>query len=587
MKPARSAHIAFILAGAVGLAPSAETSRRGCATARHFERPAEVPTPSAGASATPGAARVAEAAATPPGSVHGRVLTTPRFALHYTAARSVHQPVWTAADASLKRARDSLHNVFPDSTRDSLLNEALDRLGAPHPVFVQRAAVYLESAYAYYVDTLGMIPPDSNIVQYFKGSVRGRFNVDIGDIHVLEGSRKTYGATFPPRPIKVNNVTKGYYSAQLVIDNDFLYDAVVNGAGTVSGTPLVNPSNKVNYNDDWDKGLAVTVAHEFYHAVQLKYTPTYPGGFHAWFELGAVAMEERLAPSVNDYLEYLKDLLPLATPISLFYTDRSTDGNYANGIFHMFLSHALGNAFDVTVWKTLEQNQNNLPAALLALAGSQARWDSLYGAYAASLPIAGLPGSEASPLAFSPDFPLWPRPRFDSARTASSTLNLGSLTYRLVKPVSAVATWASHPGIAGSWRVAPGGPAYASQYFADTLVPILPNGTLAQAVANGSFTQSRALTLKRGAMYAPGALSAYPNPAPRSVSRVSFSGPGGGNTASLVVVSESGRRAATLSPDPTGSFWIWNWSTPGGAPLPGVYYYGQAGQTPQTLLLLP
>ena len=568
----------------------AETVRHGCGTPRPFARIA----PSS--SAMPGtAARVAGTTEAPAESVPGRVMITPHFVIHYTLARNVHQPVWTSADAALKHTRDSLHTAFTGDTamRATWINAQLDSLGAPHPAFVRQAAAYFEKAYAYYVDTLGMVPTDSNKARYFRGTIPGKYNVEIGDIQVLEGEPRNFGVTFPPK--KIPGSSK-YYSAHMLIDNDFLYNAGVNGSGTVTGTPIVNAVTHVNYNTDWDKGLAVTIAHEYYHGVQLKYTPDYKGGFHAWFELGAVAMEERLAPAVNDYLSYLTSLLPLKTPVSLYASGLYNDdyeGNYANGIFHIFLSHSLGNAFDVSIWETLRANENNLPAALLANLGGQARWDSLYAAYAASLAIAGQPGSAASPLAFSPDFALWPKPYLNSAPAKDTVLSLEPLTYRLIAPVPSAVTVASYPGIKGAWRVSPSGTGFTSQFLADSTARLYPTGAPTLAVANSSFTTARILTLKPRVLST--GIAAFPNPArltaagsaPGPVS-IQFDAPAGGETAPLYVTSESGKRIATLPAALAGSFWTWNLRDPQNRAIPpGVYYYGITGRPPQTLLVLP
>ena len=555
--------------------PEEAPFRHGCGTARQFEaRIAPSPFKTS---------QSARLAATP--KLTGRALITAHFALHYTLGYNVHQPILdtsSTADVRLKVVRDSLHLFFTTAnpsfslTRlDSLVNDRLDTLGAAHPVYVQNAAAYFENAYAYYGDTLGMLRPDSNVSDFFQRSIPGKFNVDIGDIDTFEGYNGTFGLTYVP---------VGPYSATLVLENDFLYNASANSnTGVVTGTPITNRATLLNYNKEWNKGIAVTIAHEFFHAVQFKYTPSVSGGFHSWYELSAVAMEERLAPTVNDYLGYLNDLLPVSTPVSLFSTG-GTNANYGNGIFHIFLSHTLGKAFDVPIWNALRTNGNSLGNALVTGAGSQARWDSLYAAYAAALAVAGRPGSQASPLAFSPDFSVWPQARIDTAGTAGSTLSLPALAYRLIAPVPSAVTWASYPGIRGAWRVARSGPIFSTQFLGDSAAPISPNGTLALAVANSNFT-AKALTLKRTALQP--SLAAFPNPAKRS-GTIHFEIPAGGSTAPITLVSESGKRVATLSADTLGSFWTWDFRDAQGQSLPaGVYYFGITGQTPQALVVLP
>jgi hypothetical protein len=563
-----------------------EAPRAGCGTFRLFQAPRI-------AAGSPGA-RIAKAAEGT--ALSGRKMVTTHFAIHYTMGRTTHRPAYKtgdAADTKLKAQVDSLsenHAATSPTRRDSLINASLDALEASHPAFIQRVAAYLENAYTYDRDTLGMRVPDSNVTAFYRGSVAGKFNVEVGDIDALQsGYEETYGLTFPPELTG----TPPYFSTALLIENDFLYNASVNtGNGVITGTPIkVSRTDSTgmkillhDYSVDWDQGLAVTIAHEFYHAVQFLYTPI-QGGYHAWYELTAVGMEERLAPTVNDYLGYLPSVLTTNSPVYLL-TPPGSNINYGNGIFHTFLTKALGKTFDAGIWQTLSTNNNSLPAALVQAAGSAARWDSLFAVYTASLAIAGRPGAAASPLAFSPDFSIWPRPRVDTGATTGSTYTLSSLTYRLVAPVPSAMTYAATAGLQAMWRVSQTGTSFSSQRLTDSLVPILPNGTLALAVANASFTTSGTLTLKRAAF--PVEVAAFPNPATRAAGTIHFAAPYSGSTAVLTVLSESGRPLATLNPDPTGSFWTWNFrDSQNRIPPAGVYYYGIPGAAPQTLLVLP
>jgi hypothetical protein len=572
-----SACVLFVLTAAGALVDPVDARARGCGTSRLVQT-----------SSTPGSG-LAPAARMAAGSWSGRVLTTAHFAVHYTLAPNAHQPLWKAgdlADSLLRQLRDSLWNAGAADAdqREARVHAALDSLGAGHPAFIARAAAHLENAYAYYVDTLGMRAPVSGTPKFYSAAVPGKFNVDVVNIDALyQPSRDwegTYGVTERPT---------GFGSA-LVLENDFLYRSSVDAKGKVTGIPIRVDTGKTllhDYHVDWDEGLAVTVAHELYHAVQFRYSARSTGAcFHAWYELGGVAMEERLAPDVNDYFQYLPYLLPYDPPVSLLETC-GTDGNYANGIFHTYLTRLLGRDFDVRLWERLGVNGNDLPAALVHVAGSQARWDSLYAAYAASLALAGLPASAASPLAFSPDFPRWPKPRFYAAPAKGSTiLGVAKATYRLVRPVE-VPTSVSFTGTRGAWRVVQNGPAVSASPFADSSLSLVANGTVALAVPNASFTSNASLTLARAAA-ASAPVTAFPNPAPRAAARIHFTALQGGSTSNLLIVSESGRRVATLPPDPAGSFWTWNvGETPGGAPPPGLYYYARSGEKPQTLLRLP
>src|SRR6185295_2665464 len=105
------------------------------------------------------------------------------------------------------------------------------------------------------------------------------------------------------------------------------------------GSPVhsvVNEQTQHDYSQEWDIGLKVTLSHEIYHVLQFGYTPTTYSSFHAWYELSAVGMEERLAPEVDDYFQYLPFVLSRHQSVSLF-TPPAFIENYGNGIFHQFL----------------------------------------------------------------------------------------------------------------------------------------------------------------------------------------------------------------------------------------------------------
>lgn len=514
-------------------------------------------------------------------ALRGRTLYTDHFALHYSMNRlSVHQVIWAPADSALRRLRDSLFTAFASAdlaTRDSLVHDRLDSLNAPHPLYVRKAAEYFEHAHAYYADTLGMRMPDSGASRYFGRPPRGRFSVDILDIDAATGENETYGLTFPP---------EGVYASPLLIENDFLYNASVNtGTGVVTGTaiaPRYNNAPLRNYNQDWDLGLAVTIAHEYYHAVQFKYTShLLDSGYHSWYELSATGMEERLAPQVNDYFQYLYSVVPNSGENSLL--DTRTLANYGNAIFHVYLTHVLGRGFDVTLWERLRNNSNRLPNALTTAFGSEARWDSLFTGYAAALAISGRPDAGASPLAFSPDMSQWPKPSFDTALAKPLTQAfLRPLTFRLIRPTATGTTWASLPGMRGGWRITESGADYSAWFLPDSILPV-SSGAFAVTVANASPTQTRQMKLARAA----DGISAYPNPARAGAGSVNFTAPVSVAGATLTVISESGRRVAQLPLSASTTVWTWNLLDLSGRPVPpGVYYFGVIGETPRALLLL-
>lgn len=523
-------------------------------------------------------------------SVAGRTLTTTHFALHYTLAPTVHRVLLdtAAADLSLKASVDSILGALPGSQsayqRDSSLHAALDSIDAAHPLFVQRAAQYFERAWTYY-DSLGMRMPDSSRSLVYTSPVENRFSVDIADMgtadNALSGS-PYYGLAYPPAGASQASV--------ILLENDFLYNASYSaGTDQVTGPAVTaNIAGFVrNYNVAWDMGVKVTASHEFYHGVQYEYTPSLPSPLHAWYELSATGMEERLAPEVNDYLAYLPSALAIHRQTGLLTPVGST-ANYGNSIFHTFLTRVLGEGFDVAIWEYLGDHPSDLPAALIQGVGSQVRWDSLYAAYAASMAVSGSSGAATSPLAFSPDMPQWPKPRFDSVPPTGTLLHIMlPLTYRVVRPPAAAAGLAKLTNLAGGWRVDSSSAGLQGVYVAGMSIPVGINSAGSAstlALANTSFSQAAQIQLTAGNA----GLTAAQNPVRRTESQLLFFPPVGGSSDSLQVVSESGRHIATLVADTSGGYWSWNLRDAQNIAVPpGLYFFRTPVLTARPLLILP
>jgi hypothetical protein len=407
--------------------------------------------------------------------------------------------------------------------------------------------------------------------------------VDIADVNVAGGfSGPYYGLAFEP-------LNRG--NGAILLENDFLYAASYSaGTGQVTGTPVraTYPADGIVFRDysvDWDMGLKVTATHEFYHAVQYSYTPALTN-IHSWYELSATGMEERLAPEVNDYFQYLRSNIPNQNTMTGSLLASQTNANYGNAIFHMFLTHKLGVGIDRPVWEALAIN-NDLAHGLAQGTGSQARWDSLYSAYAAAMVLSGNPAAAGSPLAFSPDMPLWPKPRFDSIPIGNSILlNAPPLTFRVIRPPKLGKGTVSFIGHSGAWRVDSSGAGMLVTFLPGDSTVLVKNaaGTSANvALANSSFTVSRQIRLTQT-----GLIIASHNPVRRNHAQLVFNSPEGGSEDSLKIVSESGRRVATLPADASGTFWSWSLKDPQDRIVPpGLYFFGTTAQNAMSLVVLP
>ncbi len=568
--------------------PADDQPFRGCATHRLVM---DLQPQGPRAAAPPGGqpASVATLLRSQAASLYGRTYVTSHFAVHYTLAPSANRPLWdaqSAEDAQLKARVDSLLATLPPQAalpeRDSLLHARLDFLNASHPRYILRAGEHFERAWRYY-DSLGMRMPDSSPSLHYKASSHGRVSVDVADIGTVLPSYQGpyYGLAFPP--------ANGQGSS-LLIENDFLYNArYLATTDVVTGTPIRSLHKGETYRDysaEWDMGLKVTASHEFYHAVQYQYTPTLDG-YHAWYELSATGMEERLAPEVNDYFQYLPFTLQRHHDVPL--TTEGTLANYGNAIFHVYLSHRLGEGFDVGMWEYLADT-NNLAKAWRHTAGSQEAWDSLFNDYAAALSLAGTPGATGSPLAFSPDMSQWPVPHFDDMpATGGAALSLPATTFRLVRARDASPGIALLPGFSQSRRVDSSAAGYQSTVLQGNSVSLAKAEGVTRStvvVAHSGFTGMRTVLLS-----APGPVATpASNPLKRSQGPLYTLAPVGGTQDSLQVVSESGRRVATVPVDSSGAFWIWDLREgrePARTVPPGLYWLRAGSRPPASVLILP
>ncbi len=135
------------------------------------------------------------------------------------------------------------------------------------PDYVYEAARAAERSYFLLVDSLGFRPhiPDD-----------GEHGPEY-DIYILHLGN-VYGWTFSEKQVSQNPVR---YSSYMQVDNDFVGGYFSKGLD----------------------GLRVTVAHEYFHAIQFAYA--YKNEDLFFFEMSAVWFEDVAFDSINDYLQYL------------------------------------------------------------------------------------------------------------------------------------------------------------------------------------------------------------------------------------------------------------------------------------------
>lgn len=536
-----------------------------------------------------------------------RTLETARFSLHY-ALLGVHQARLGAEDAALRLAIDSVEASLPAGlagrARESAVYAGLEAVSAPPPAYIAVAAEYLESAYREYVVNLGMKAPGANVPSvYFGAPARGgRYPIDFADIvtamrEVAPNERvnpETYALTFRPS------------EGGMLIENDFLYSLGLDASGRSRGMDTIRSCSPQscseggnlihNYAIDWQAGLKVTCFHEFYHSVQFAYTPD--PDFHVWYETGAVGMEERFAPEVDDYLQYMSGFLGNLSSVSMFdYPAFSWNSQYGNGVFHLFLARELGNDFDVAVWRRLEANGNNLRDALSRVIASRGETvASVYSRFAAQLAFSGTEARPPFPL-FSPDIPFWPAlPRRNVDLRSQAVYQTGPQP-----PMSILALRISGAdGLDRKLLVDDTGmtPVIAAlgsdtsrvefprEDVIDLGLPDQPGRENLVMLANASLEEPAQAEIRELISVVSERLFAYPNPCIRSVSgrRILFSRPA--RSAAIGIFGESGGLVRSLEFSADSTLWKWNLRDTRNRPVPpGLYYYRETGGTLTPLLI--
>ena len=393
-------------------------------------------------------------------NTRARTLETDHFLIHYSL-RGLHKVRVGPEDSAMARLTDSLYIAFaalPDARRDSAVYTHLDAASAAHPAFILRTAEDLEGAWNYYVVKLGMKAPQAFItsVQYnITATFPRKFPVDIVDVGTADRDffGETYAVTYPPDHLSIT------------FENDFLWDTSLDPQGRIQGKSIKSQvAGKVlhDYGVEWPLGIKVTAYHEFYHAVQFTYNPRVLS-YHAWYEISAVGMEERNAPEVNDYFQYLPCVLKNHERVGLTSMSQGPCTHfpmYGHGIFHVFLSQTLDDDFDVKVWEELSRNgdvlRNGLEFAFSKYGKTMA---DLYPDYAAQLLFSGTRFHRPTGL-FSPDMPLWTDLATDSLDMSDTSpyrlFNLPATTFVVLKVAwseKAVLKVLQAKGISGITRI--------------------------------------------------------------------------------------------------------------------------------------
>lgn len=242
--------------------------------------------------------------------------------------------------------RDS---VYQPSQQDSAV-------GVPNYIFI--AGIIAEEVYAKY-EVMGYDLPPTDGAQSENGG-DGRFDLYFAQL----GS--AYGVTYADEFVGSQAVT-----SYIILENDY---------------------REIHFNNTYDN-LRVTIAHEFFHAIQFgydifEYDPV-PGGSQntAWVEMSAVFMEEEHYDNINDYTNFIISYFYNRPQWSLrFGTNVGTDRTwhmYGSVVWPRFLHENFPSVIDSgivhEIWDSCRAvpNSNWWPATDTAIRRRSGNTDSL------------------------------------------------------------------------------------------------------------------------------------------------------------------------------------------------------------------
>ena len=325
--------------------------------------------------------------------------------MHF-AFQNSKQPKSVLHPAAATRIKDCDAREYYDSvyTRETEHFQIFYTLGeGPHatsPEFIDSLAVTLEKALTFHTKTMGMRAPlGLDTTSHFQMPVKeGFYPVEVAELDFLRDPRSVlkadacngcYGVTY--------SSSKDYHKSEIIIDNDFKY--VPEGSTTTasvesdgkechypaSTVTLYNTTYQYSYNENFAKGIRVTIFHEMFHAVQLRYMDLY-NHWTYWIEASAAANEELGAPEINDYILYLNRIFGFTgTPLDNLKDD------YCLAILYLYLYTHVDKHFDKEIWELFETAPNTAFKEHLKkiLDKRKLEGDSLFHDFATSIALSG------------------------------------------------------------------------------------------------------------------------------------------------------------------------------------------------------
>jgi hypothetical protein len=196
-----------------------------------------------------------------------------------------------------------------------------NKTGVSAPAYsIQELAKALDSVYNFEVNFLVYPPPPPD---------NGMGGDNKYDVYISNLGGDYYGYTQPE-----TSIGNDRYTSFIVIDNDY----------------FGYPTSGIN-------GAKVTVAHEFYHAIQIG-NYIYREADIFYYEISSTAMEEFVFDDINDYYHYIEDYFN--NPSRPF----SVNNGYNLAIWNLFLQKNFGFGILKRIWDLMPTNRALISIAI-------------------------------------------------------------------------------------------------------------------------------------------------------------------------------------------------------------------------------
>lgn len=339
-------------------------------------------------------------------------------------SRSIYANVNSAADHSAGRKfsasycdpEDYYDTVHVRRTKHFQIFYTLSGIHGTTDKFVDSVEVVVEKVWGLYVDKLKMLSPKSkSTTAFFQQNVEdGFYPIEIVDISNARDPSVICESGCLGATITTGDADNSELS-QIYLDNDFRYaprtwssNATITTHGKecrydIAETPI--KSGNCDYTKDEGKSIRITLFHELYHSIQMRYVNLFKTKTF-WLEAAASGMEEIAAPDVNDYISNLESLiLHAGTPIDSLYTD------YAASPLLLYLYHQMGADADRLILEGFQKEPYKIFQDQLAKAAERKglKADSLFHDFAIRLLFSGKRSADVDrEFWISDDQELWP-----------------------------------------------------------------------------------------------------------------------------------------------------------------------------------